>query len=81
MTIRHTVKRGDSLWSLARRYMGSGTKWQALWACHNREAAKPGWPKLLLPIIDPNLTYVGQYAMIPEAPGTWRQVAGPGMSR
>jgi LysM domain len=65
MAIRHTVRRGDSLWGLACRYLGSGAKWPAIWECHNLEAAKLGRPELLLPIKDPNLIYVGQYVMIP----------------
>lgn len=75
MAICHTVQRGDSLWSLAYRYLGSGTKWRAILDCHNREAAKSGRHKLLLPIKDPNLIYVSQYIMIPGnhrivSPGT-----------
>ncbi len=65
MAICHTVRRGDSLWGLACRYLGSGAKWEAIRDCHNREAAKPGRPKLLLPIKDPNLIYVGQLIMVP----------------
>jgi hypothetical protein len=65
MAICHTVQRGDSLWSLAYRYLGSGAKWRTILEHHNREAAKPGRHKLLLPIEDPNLIYVSQHIMIP----------------
>jgi hypothetical protein len=61
----HTLRRGDSLWGLAHRYLDSGTKWRAIYDRHNEEAAKPGRDKRLIPIEDPNLIYVGQYIMIP----------------
>jgi hypothetical protein len=65
MPFCHTVRRGDSLWGLAHRYLGSGTKWRAILECHNEHAAKPGHHKLLVPIENPNLIYVGQYVMVP----------------
>lgn len=65
MAICHTVRRGDSLWGLANRYLGNGAKWPAIMKRHNREASKPGRDKRLIPIKDPNLIYVSQYIMIP----------------
>jgi hypothetical protein len=61
----HTVRRGDSLWGLAHRYLDNGAKWRAIYDRHNEEAAKPGRERRLIPIEDPNLIYVGQYIMIP----------------
>jgi hypothetical protein len=65
MAICHTVRRGDSLWGLANRYLGDGAKWPAILERHNLEAARPGRDRRLLPIKDPNLIYVSQYIMIP----------------
>ena len=65
MAICHTVRRGDTLWSLAGRYLGSGAKWPAILERHNREALRPGGAKRLLFIKNPNLIYVGQYILIP----------------
>jgi hypothetical protein len=75
MSICHTVQRGDSLWGLAHRYLGICAKWPSILDYHNREAARPGRHKLLLPIKDPNLIYVSQHIMIPcnrwnVSPGT-----------
>ncbi len=78
MAICHTVRKGDSLWSLACRYLGNGTKWPAILKRHNREAAMRGRDKRLLPIKDRNLIYVGQYIMIP---GNRRNVPAANGSR
>jgi hypothetical protein len=78
MGIRHMVKRGDSLWSLAGVYLGSGTRWPIILKYHNTEAARFGRNSGLLPIDDENLIYVGQTVMVPPkekfpAPGTGKQ--------
>jgi hypothetical protein len=62
--IRKTVRRGDSLWNLACRYLGSGTRYPQIHAYHNQEAARFG----LRPIEKPNLIFVGQTILIPPRP-------------
>jgi nucleoid-associated protein YgaU len=65
MALRHTVRQGDSLWSLAHRYLGNGTKWQEILDEHNRAASRPGPRNGIWPIDDPDLIFVGQTIMIP----------------
>ena len=79
MSVRHAVNRGDSLWSLAYRYLGSGKRWPDILQHHNEEAAKFGSYSRLLAIKDPNLIYVGQTIIIPlrsrnPAPGTGKKI-------
>ncbi len=62
--IRHVVRRGDSLWGLAGRYLGSGARWPEIDQFHN-EFALGGRHPQLLPIKDPNLIFVGQTIFIP----------------
>jgi hypothetical protein len=64
MAIRLTVRRGDSLWSLAHRYLGSGERYPQIYDFHNQEAARYG----LRPIEKPNLIFVGQTILIPPRP-------------
>jgi hypothetical protein len=64
MAIRLTVRRGDSLWSLACRYLGSGERYPQIYDFHNQEAARCG----LRPIEKPNLIFVGQTILIPPRP-------------
>jgi hypothetical protein len=64
MPIRLTVRRGDSLWSLACRYLGSGDRYPQIYDFHNQEAARYG----LRPIEKPNLIFVGQTILIPPRP-------------
>lgn len=81
MAIRYTVKSGDNLWSLANRYLGSGTRYPEIVAEHNKEAARIarfGPFNRLLPITDPNLIFVGQTIMVPlpqkiPQPGTGKR--------
>jgi hypothetical protein len=81
MAIRYTVKSGDNLWSLANRYLGSGTRYPEIVAEHNKEAARIarfGPFSRLLPIKDPNLIFVGQTIIVPlpqkiPQPGTGKR--------
>ncbi len=61
MALRLTVARGDSLWGLANRYLGSGDRYPQIFEFHNREAARFGLP----PIKDKDLIYVGQTILMP----------------
>jgi hypothetical protein len=65
MTIRHTVRRSDSLWSLAHRYLGNGTRYPEIVSEHNKEVARLGPKGRLLAIKDPNLIFIGQTIIIP----------------
>lgn len=65
MAIRYTVRRGDSLWGLACRYLGSGTRYPLIMDEHNKEVARFGPHGRLLPIKDPNLIFVGQTILVP----------------
>lgn len=78
MAIRYTVQIGDSLWSLAHRYLGNGTRYWEIVDEHNKEAARFGQHGRLLPIKDPNLIFVGQTIMVPPRknnpqPGTGKR--------
>jgi hypothetical protein len=64
MAIRLTVRRGDSLWSLANRYLGGGERYPQIFDFHNQEAARYG----LRPIEKPSLIFVGQTILIPPRP-------------
>jgi hypothetical protein len=62
--MRETVKRGDCLWSLAHRYLGSGTRYPHILHYHNKEAARSG----LRHIDQPDLIFVGETILIPSRP-------------
>ena len=49
----YTVKKGDCLWSIAKKYYGNGAKWTKI---YNANKSK---------ISNPNLIYVGQKLVIP----------------
>jgi len=49
----HIVEKGDTLWGIAKEYLGSGFKWEEIYEA-NKDLIK-----------DPNLIYVGQEFVIP----------------
>ena len=49
----YTVRTGDCLWNIAKRYYGNGSKWQKI---YNANRGK---------IKNPNLIYTGQRLVIP----------------
>lgn len=54
--IKHTVKKGDTLWDLAKKYLGSGNKWNEIYKL-NKGSAKNQ-------IKDPHWIYPGQVFII-----------------
>lgn len=57
----YTVQKGDSLWKIARKHLGSGQKWSEIYEA-NKDAIK-----------DPNLIYVGQNIHIPDTLNTTKE--------
>lgn len=41
--IKHTVKKGDTLWDLAKKYLGSGTKWRQIYELNKNKIKDPHW--------------------------------------
>lgn len=41
--IKHTVKKGDTLWDLAKKYLGSGTKWRQIYNLNKSKIKDPHW--------------------------------------
>lgn len=62
--MRETVRRGDCLWSLAHRYLGSGTRYPQILDYHNQAAARFG----LRRIDQPDQIFVGETILIPPRP-------------
>jgi hypothetical protein len=80
MGFPHTVRRGDSLWNLAGRYLGNYHRWPAIHDYHNLTVRKNGGGhRKLKTISNPDLIYVGQIVMVP---GRGEHVpAGPNPTR
>jgi hypothetical protein len=72
MAIRKRVRRGDSLWRLAQRHLGSGTRYPQILDFHNKEAGKNG----LRRIDQANLIFVGETILLPPRPKILKQGDG-----
>ncbi|MEY4580089.1 MAG: hypothetical protein RL701_4792 [Pseudomonadota bacterium] len=62
---RYTVKKGDNLWLISRRKLGSGTQWPRIWKYNNRRDVIRVTGRA---IRDPDHIYVGQTVLIPSLP-------------
>ena len=56
VVVLYVVKRGDSLWKIAKKYLGKGSKWPSI---YNIPENKKTIGR------DPNLIYPGQRLVIP----------------
>jgi hypothetical protein len=64
---RYVVKRGDNLWRIAARTLGSGRQWPRIWKHNNRKDVVRVTGRT---IPNPDLIYIGQLLFIPRLPGT-----------
>ncbi len=63
---RYVVRKGDSLWRIAERKLGSGTQWTRIWKYNNRAEVSRVTGRS---IPNPDLIYIGQVLLIPTVPG------------
>jgi hypothetical protein len=63
---RYVVVRGDNLWRIATKMLGSGGQWPRIWRYNNRRAVVRVTGR---GIPNPDLIYVGQTLLIPRLPG------------
>jgi hypothetical protein len=64
----YIVKRGDTLWDLAGRYLNDSTRWPEIWHFNNQQYSSPDIRTKLKPshhIDNPDLIFVGQKILIP----------------
>jgi hypothetical protein len=64
---RYVVTKGDSLWRIAERKLGSGTQWTRIWKYNNRGEVMDATGGRGIP--NPDLIYIGQVLLIPTVPG------------
>lgn len=66
MPVNYVIRRGDSLYALAARYLGNPNRWNEIYSYHNEQVKQRGPAnKALVAIKDPNVIYVGQVLVIP----------------
>jgi hypothetical protein len=64
----YIVKRGDTLWDLAGRYLNDSTRWPEIWHFNNNQYSSPDIRAKFKPsryIDNPDLIFVGQKILIP----------------
>lgn len=79
---QYTVKEGDSLWTLAEKYLDDPNRWREIWHYNNQQYSSPEIRTRLKPsryIENPDLIFVGQDLLIPTS-GNERQTVPPGPS-
>lgn len=63
--VEHVVKKGDTLWGLAEKHLGSGMEWPRIYKFNNRpHVLKTGTKR----IVNPDLIYVGDRIRLPISP-------------
>ena len=55
---QYTVVNGDSLWKIAQKFLGSGSRWREIYTYNNNKSIMGG---------NPNLIYPGQVLSIPSS--------------
>jgi hypothetical protein len=67
---KYEIKRGDTLWGIAKTHFGSGAQWPRIWRYNNRrdviQVTGHGIP-------NPDLIYAGRTILIPVAPAEARR--------
>lgn len=64
----YIVKKGDTLWDLAGKYLDDPTRWPEIWHFNNREYSSPKIKSKVKPsryIDNPDLIFIGQHILIP----------------
>ena len=64
----YIIKKGDTLWDLAGKYLNDPTRWPEIWHFNNQQYSSPDIKSKLKPsryIDNPDLIFVGQQILIP----------------
>lgn len=75
----YIVKKGDTLWELAAKYLNDPNRWPEIWHFNNEQYSAPDIKSKLKPshyIDNPDLIFVGQHILIPVGDNR-RQVIKP----
>lgn len=78
-TTPYTVKKGDTLWALAEKFLNDPKRWPEIWHLNNERYSSPAVRAKMKPsmyIKNPDLIFVGQQLLIP-ASDTQRQTIMP----